>query len=258
MKVWKWKMGAALVFGLALVPAEAAMREFSLADGRAVEAEIVGFNAKNGQVELLLANGQRKKVDASIFVAGDQQYIKDWAALEGFRNPSSFKVECKKNKVESWKEEDEWIEKKLERYVFEVYLENRTDVGIENLTAEYRIFYEQEANEQGGKISKADKVEAGKLDIERLRAKEKRTETTGPVVIYGTDFNLTDYYVPDGDPQKARGEIKGIWIKLTTKTAGGETQERNVYDPASIEGKYTWPKSAEPAERETKKGRKKG
>ncbi|NNJ71296.1 MAG: hypothetical protein HKP10_08440, partial [Kiritimatiellales bacterium] len=59
-------------------PAKAELREFKTPDGKSVMAEIVGYNAKLGKVELKRENGKRVKVKPSVFVEEDQQYITDW------------------------------------------------------------------------------------------------------------------------------------------------------------------------------------
>ncbi|VGO11548.1 hypothetical protein PDESU_00093 [Pontiella desulfatans] len=221
--------------------AVAEMHAFKLPDGRSVEAEIMDYNAKLGQVELQLANGSRKKIDPTIFVQADQDYIKEWASLDGFRSSSQFKIECAKKKLEQWKEGDDAFETKFEKYVYEVSLANRTASEIDPLKVEYRIYYEQEENDMATKkVVNHQQVKSGTLDVERVRAKETRRANTEPVVLKEFEFNMSDYYVEGGDPESTSGELKGIWVRLTVKTKSGQTAVRDVYEPDSIKGKYAW------------------
>jgi hypothetical protein len=221
--------------------AQAEPHEFKLPDGRSIKAEIIGYNAKLGQVELVLANKKRKKINPAIFVEKDQEFIKEWASMDGFRNKSSFKVDCSKKKLEQWKEDDDAFQTKFERYAFEVALENRSALPIEGLKAEYRIFYEQEENDRATKKVVTGKlVKTGALDIERVRPKEKRRIDTESVVLKEFEFNMSDYYVEDGEPESTSGEIKGIWLRLTVSTPSGQTAVRDIYEPESLRGKYAW------------------
>ena len=219
---------------------KAEVHEFSTPDGKTVKAEIIGFNAKLGKVELKREGGKRVKVKPAIFVQADQAYIQEWAALDGFRNPSSFKVECRKKTVEKWKEDGSVHEVKYERKQYEVKIENRTSTPIEGLAVECRIYYEQEKSRPGQSKTTLKLDKPGKLDLTHLRTKETRTLKTDSIVLESRSFNSVDYYYEQGDPQNTEGKLKGIWLRITAKTSGGQTAVRNIYEPASIEGKFRW------------------
>ncbi|MEA2068998.1 MAG: hypothetical protein U9P12_07350, partial [Verrucomicrobiota bacterium] len=204
--------------------------------------------------ELLLANKQRKKIKPAIFVEKDQDFITDWAKLAGFRSPSFFKIECKKDLVEKWKDTEEAevhysnggvdtetiSETKFERVIYEIYLENRNDVPLSNLKFEYRIFYEQSVNaDQAGKLSTSRNNKNGELKVNRLSPKAKMVLKTEAVVIHEKEY-VGEITSGGSNFAKESGEIKGVWIKIHTKTASGETVTRDVYEPEKIKGKYVW------------------
>jgi hypothetical protein len=221
--------------------AGAEMREFKLPDGRSLKAEVVGYQAGSGQVELKREDGKRVKVKPAIFVEDDQNYINEWVSLDGFRNKSHFRVDCSKKKVEQWKEEDESFELKFDRYVYEVALENRNSFSIENLTIEYRIFYEQEKNDQSTrKVVNIKHIKPGKLNVKTIHPKEKRKLSTESVVLNEYEFNSTDFYYENGDPESTGGDIKGIWLRLHVTTSTGQKAKREIFEPTSIAGKYSW------------------
>lgn len=236
--------------------ARAELHEFKLPDGRSIKAEIVDFNAKLGVAELKLENGSVKKIKPSIFVKDDQDYISGWAQLAGFRSPSFFKITCQTDLVEKWKEtetgdisysdgstEEATIsETKYERFVYEIKLENRNAVPLKNIKIEYRIFYEQGLGGSGDERSKltvSKKKVSGDLDLASLAPKKKLILKTKPVVIHEKEYS-GDFDYTGGDPVKESGDIKGIWLQVSTKGADGKKVIRNVYEPASIHGKYTW------------------
>jgi len=241
MKRWFVVAGMS-VFVLLANRVGAEMREFKLPDGRSIKAEIVSFNAKLGKVELKLANGKRKKVNPGLFVEEDQKFIKEWAALDGFRNKRFFKVECAKKRTEKWGEEDSAYQVKYDRYIYNITLENRNEYPLENIKVEYRIFYEQEENDRSTRKVVVNKnVKSGEADVKRILPRGKTVLPTESVVLAKFEFNTGDYYVPGGDPETTSGEIKGIWVRIQIETEGGQTAVRNVFEPAGLEGKYAWP-----------------
>ncbi|VGO21100.1 hypothetical protein [Pontiella sulfatireligans] len=242
---------------LAGIQARAELHTFTLQDGRALEAEVTDFNGRTGLVELKRTDGKRVKVKPDLFVEADQLFIKQWAKMEGFRSPTFFKVECKKSMIEKWKDSEEGeisysdgsVEKetisetKFERFAYEVFLENRNDVALDNLKFEYRIFYEQgTAAGSGSRRSElvvSQKVLPGELKISRLSPKAKTVLKTESIVIHEKEY-IGDFNYRGGDPVKESGDLKGIWLRIHAQSLDGKKVTRNVFEPASIEGKYAW------------------
>lgn len=239
----KYFTGVALTIILSLFAnqAHAEMHAFSLPDGRALSAEIVDYNAKLGKVELKLANGKRKKVKPSIFVEADQAYIKEWVALSAFQKDSALRVDCTKKIFEKWKKESSVQTIKYQKVGYEILLENRTPAPLKGLKAEYRVYYEQEKTNPGqSKKTLSKQTKKGVFELTQLAAKQKKEFATEPVQIEFYDFNSGDYYYTNGDPESTYGEVKGIWFRITMETATGQTVVRNVFEPASIRGRYKW------------------
>jgi hypothetical protein len=106
---------------------------------------------------------------------------------------------------------------------------------------EYKIFYEQEVNDMDkGRVINHEKTENGKLKIKSLGAREKKNFSTKEVELAKYEFNSTEYYVPGGEPQGTKGDIKGMWIRMECETAGGMKSVKDFFEPSSIEGKYRW------------------
>ncbi len=245
--------GLIFTFALLTPRVDAKMREFKLPDGRSLQAEIVDFNGKLGKVKLKLANGKLKTVNPAIFVKEDRKYIKEWASLDGFRNKSFFKVSCSKDMVEKWKEnidrdvsygggssESETVgEVKFEKFAYNLLIENRNDVPLENIKIEYCIFCKQTG--KGRWMNGSDwfqKATKGNLATIKLPAKSKKTVTTGSAIIARQEI-LGDFST---SYEKVGAELEGVWVRITIKTPGGQTATRTVFEPENLEGKYTWPK----------------
>jgi len=247
-------VASVLVFTLSAQRAGAKMREFTSADGRSLQAEIVSFNGTLGKVKLKLADGRIKTVKPAIFVEADRKYIKEWAALDGFRNPSFFKISCRKDQVEKWKEDlvasvytvgdrsnsqkDVVGEMKFEKYAYKLVLENRNAVPLENIGIEYCIFSKQKGKGRWFDAPEWFETEKkGSLTIVKLPAKSKKNITTDTTVI-GKQEILGDFVQ---SYEKVEVEMEGIWVRITLKTPGGQTATRTVFDPENLKGKHAWP-----------------
>lgn len=234
--------------------AQAELHEFNLPDGRSIKAEIVDYNAKLGMVQLRREDGKRlPKVKPTTFVKEDQEYIHNWAKLAGFRSPSLFKITCKDDQIEKWKEEEEGkvrysdgsvetetiSETHFEKFVYNVKLENKNNVPLEGIKFEYRIYYEQGTSKMK-KASKKPKSISGELELRRLSPKQKTILKTKPVVIHKKEY-FGDFTNMDGSlSEPDEGEILGIWLRAYAKGADGKMIVRDVYQPDSLAGKYAW------------------
>lgn len=215
-------------------------REFTLPDGRSLEAEIVQYDERLGQVELKRADGKLIKIKPSVFVEEDQDYIDEWIIHSIFKG-RHITVECNKKKVGQRKEDGNAHFIRIDSFLYEIEIQNRSATEISGLDVEYKIFYEQEVNDMDkGRVINHEKIENGKLKIKSLGAREKRNFSTKEVELAKYEFNSTEYYVPGGDPQSTKGDIKGMWIRMEYETAGGMKSIKDFFEPSSIEGKYRW------------------
>jgi len=244
---------AVLFAGVGFV--QAALHEFTLKDGRTLKAEIVSYNAKLKKVELKREDGKRIPVNPSVFAEEDQKYIMAWATLDGVRNERLFKVNCEKDLVEKWKKEEmgdvtydggdpvkELLStSRFERYVFELNLENKNEFALENLTLEYRVFYEQEVAVGASKVEAKSGVLPGKLDVKRVGPREKMKLKTEAVVLRDTQYPSSITFKGGATMGRESGEIEGIWVRITAAGADGQTVSRDVFEPSSLEGKHKWP-----------------
>ncbi|MCK4564884.1 MAG: hypothetical protein KAU94_09445, partial [Verrucomicrobia bacterium] len=245
MKTHCFKFIALSIFLFGTAHARAELHEFTLKDGRTLKAEIVGYNAKLGKVELKRADGKRVPVKPAVFVEADQKYIKEWTILDGVRNERFFKVACKKVMAEKWKKEEEDEVQyddgsservlvsisKFKRYVYELNLENRNDFAVENLKLEYRVFYEQEVSTGSAKVVAKDKVLSGSLEVKRMGPREKKKLTTEPVVLRDTEYSSDITYGESGiTRERESSEIKGFCLRIIATGSDGQTVLREIFE----------------------------
>lgn len=236
------KTGWCLFVMLLVGTVKAELHEFNLPDGRALKAEILGYNARLGMVELKREDGTPVKVKPSLFVDEDRHYINEWVSLEDFRDSRRMKVDLKERIVKKWREDSDTEQRSFKNVVYEVSLHNKSSLDFNGVKVEYRIYYDKERNNhKTGKVDTIPSVLSGSLDMKSIAASQAHSEVTKPVKLLKYSYNISDYYRIDGkDPESTQDDIRGIWLRLTMETPTGVRAVRDVFEPSSIEGKYKW------------------
>jgi hypothetical protein len=253
---------------LSAVWTNAELHPFVLQDGRALEAEIVDYNARLGKVTLKRQDGKRVSVKPSVFVEADQQFIREWELSKAFNSDRFLKISCDDKTVEKW-EKEEWgtitydgtPEKELmkttqfERIGYEVTFHNMNPTALDGIRMEYWIFFEQ-SEESSIKPEVIQKSKSGQTMIPELTAKKKLLVDTDPVDIFKDSIDRKDLIRGD-DRIGGRGEVHGIRGRLYMKTASGNEIMREFCHPASLSPeRFPW-KTISAASADTGKRKKK-
>ena len=227
---------------------------FTLPDGRSLEAEIVQYDERLGQVELKRTEGKLVKIKPSVFVKSDQDYILDWAASRAFMSPAKLKVEADDRTVKSWKEEEYedvrysngdverelMKETRFEEQVYEIELFNKSDIAIEDVYIEYVVFYEQ-SKETYSKPVMEQKTKRGKIEINRLAGKTSVVKSTDEVKTH-KDNIMSKNWVSGRSRTGGKGRVNGMRARLCKKLPEGEVVFRSFSSPTSLsESRYPWP-----------------
>lgn len=250
---------------------------FTSSDGRTVDAKIVSYDNQSGKVVLERENRKTFSVNSSNFSEKDQLFIKSWDTLQEFSNPTKFKIDIKRNELTTEKKD---IEKeidadnddyggggrrggggdsgpsivasdKITEYNYILELTNKTGLPVDNLTMEYRIFYEQEKTvkippkrerkpDEKEQVSDYESQEEllrleSQEKIKRIEAGETVKISTGKVKITKRSTNRP---FPGITPLK--GELRGAWVKIIAKTPVGATAIREIALPPGIVKKEKW------------------
>jgi hypothetical protein len=250
----------------------AEMHAFSLPDGRALEAEVVDYNARTGLVDLKRADGKRVKVKPDVFVEEDQAYIKEWNAAKSFTSDKFLKISFDEEILKRWKEEiyknltdtegnvEEYLMKeiKYEDVAYQVELRNMNKTPLDGMRMEYRVYYEQ-SRENRDKQKPAQYIWAAKSDISPIPGGQSVKVVTKPVTIY--DDNLNPIGWADGSERvPGRGDVHGIRARIYLKTASGKEIMREACYPKNLSsGEFAWKggtgKPPAPLDSKKKKGK---
>ncbi|VGO14448.1 hypothetical protein PDESU_03010 [Pontiella desulfatans] len=158
------------------------------------------------------------------------------------------------------------------RYRYDITLANRSNLRLEKLDLEYRIFYDQEravredgddqpqqsrgnsrfgGQQQGFYMAVAEeRVESGRLQVDALAPHARKTLPTDSVTILNRNASSS----AEGELIDLEGELNGIWVKVTMKAPDGTVREREVAVPKNIVKKYAWSARPEHAADESRPG----
>jgi hypothetical protein len=135
------------------------------------------------------------------------------------------------------------------KYKYDLTLTNKGGVPLENLTMEYRIYYEQEkaVKEEDEKRKEddtrperyspvsEDKVKDGKVKIGTIEAKETKEVSTDSITLVERTANRRYE-----DKINLKAKLVGAWVKIYMKAPDGQTLERDIALPESIMKKFPW------------------
>ncbi len=240
-----------ITMGISTAIAE--MHAFTLEDGRALEAEIIDYNAKLGKVTLKRMDGKRIPVPSNIFIEADQEYIHEWDAAKAFSSDRFLKIFCDDEKIKERKEEkykdisdtEGNVEKTLmkitafEHIGYEITLQNMNQTAINGVRMEYNIYYEQ-SKESYEKPVADQKTFTDKITLPSLMGKKKTLVMTKGVEIHNDNINSINW-VSGRARVGGKGEVHGMRARIYMKTSSGREIMREFCHPVSLSlGKFPW------------------
>ena len=130
-------MTAVLTIGLAVSAGE--YRDFMSADGKAIRAKILRYDAKARKVTLERDNRKMATIPLVALSSEDQAHVLQWEFNKVFMSESSFKIEAKRKEVKDKNASyGSYVQaRKVEDTAYEIRLQNRSTSKIDNLNIEY-------------------------------------------------------------------------------------------------------------------------
>lgn len=242
-------------------------RAFTDAQGRTVSGKVVAFEAKTGKVQIQREeNGMKIWALPSAFSEKDQQYIRDWVAVQNTLSEKSLRVSVHKshdenggnspetngfssrNTEESMQAKRDGTER-YEHFHYEITFENRSDTAIDGIKVEYRCF------SQFMKESKPteDKVVSGSFNIKEIGSKSSIQTNSKTISLLSTYSKGTiSLETGRGDPsinKTGQDELLGIWIRIYGPLLDGQPTIRDVCFPESLPDKVSWDQVKEPEQK---------
>lgn len=216
--------------------AQAEYREFTDANGRALSAKLVSYNDLQNKVTLKCEGKGIKTFPINIFSETDQQYIISWNKNQDFLSDKKLKVEFNRNKTKktdgSWS--NSWQDRKYYDCSFTIEFENRSTVDFNNVEFEYVIYYSQDHPIHNWTDRKE---EHGTLYVRKTIALPKKSTKeieTEKIILFYRKVGSSSYGSTD-----LEGEVHGIMLNLSIKTATGETISRQIKFPSNLDHAWT-------------------
>lgn len=248
--------------------AEDHYRTFTAKDGRTLNAKIIQYDAHADKLQIERQDKKKITVPSIAFSEKDQAYIKKWHIAQVFLSGTQFKIDVEREEVTSSKKEHEVdmsegfggsrrsgiqtvaIDKNTQ-YKYTLLIDNQSDLSLQNVTMEYRIYYKQQMPVKDAKANKnrqekdprpeqymavdQDKVKDGKVRIEPIEPHSESELSTDSVTLLKRSSNR-----PWGDKVDLKSDLSGAWIKLTMRGPEGEILVREVASSSSIMKKFLW------------------
>lgn len=198
-----------LCLSLSLLATEALQAEpktFTSPDGRTLQAEII--SATPDRVTLKTTAGQTLVAPIDKFIPADQEDIAAWRKANPAKINYRFVADFTKSKEGSSKIKQGNIFVTTERWVCNLKLINQSGQTLEDVSAGYRIFFDQ--LERGEKITRS---KAGRLDFGTLKALQQVVVKTDAVELQAIELE-GGYYFTDGSRARQKEGIRGILIDI--------------------------------------------
>jgi|GEM_PF-3389995 len=242
MKAWGniWIASWAVWLVCASGFADAQYHDFMDTQGRTVRGRVLRYDALSMQVTIETDNRRTATVPVTVFDDEGQAYINEWAKAQDFMDENSLKIEVsrKENDDDSESYDTLNMDMDVENHSYEIELKNRSTTPLNNLKLEYCIYYEQDEVVKH-KQTTDQGVLCGTLDVPDMRPKSEQTLMTEGVTIYKKTLDADwMYYADIKNVQK--GDVDGIWIRITMTTDTGKEFVRDYCLPDSLNNKRTW------------------
>jgi len=214
---------------------ESTFHTFTTSDGRSLNAAIKDYNASTKKIQIKAKDGKELWTLPTVFSDPDQDYIRQWIAVDQFMSPTKFKI-----RVDS--DEDTPFKNRTE-IKHEITLENETDFLLKDLKIEYRAFILKKGYESR---KDSNRVGGGQLHIDEIPRQGKVSKKTQIINLATMLENVTEIG-NDGTTvvnryQKKIGEeqLKGFWIKVYGPEIDGNPSIREWCYPSDTSEKFQW------------------
>jgi len=213
-------------------------RDFTDTQGRIIRGCVKAYDARKKLVTIERDNRKTARVPITVFSEADQRYIRDWQVAQLFMSVSGFKVDLKKKVIRKWTETGD-ARRDYEKVIYEVICANRGETPMKNLRIAYNIFYEQEKLFNSGQVTEKE-CGTGRIPAKGIEGHSKAVFSTKPIVVYAQRLlDGYDGYV-GGLPERQRGEVKGIVVRVTLILPSGMKATRVFCSPSDLKSRYAW------------------
>ncbi|MEM8866873.1 MAG: hypothetical protein AAGC73_01270 [Verrucomicrobiota bacterium] len=218
-------------------------RELTNPKGQSINARPVGVYGDKIQIEM--QDGRKMSVSTSLFSQEDALYLDDWAISYLAGKDQLLKVEAKRKEVRTkdYKKDvpltsggvaEDALEVEEFDGFYEVSLTNQSELKIDLLRVEYRIFSEQEDIAQRESEDVRYTRKGGLLEY-TLGPRETKMQTTESVKLVETKLGKGIVWSGGGD-LKQKAKMAGVWCRVYS----GDTMIQEFAQPTVLMKRANW------------------
>jgi len=226
--------------------AEGEFHVFTDMQGRAVMLKVVDCDLTHNKVMVEREDGRRRSVKVSGFSESDQAYIKAWYMANELISEQNLRISIDEEIIRRDEDIQGRIyqgrtlvggivgESKHEQIAYVIAIENRSELPVEQVQIEYKIYYEQAERHMKVREQKIF-FQSGRLPT--LEARGKVTFKTQSVEVIRERLFGKRY----ADHRPAEGYVHGIRGRLIVKLSDKQEVVREFQYPSSLSDKrYPW------------------
>ena len=216
--------------------ARADYRDFTDTQGREIKAELIRYDAIKKKVTIKRKGKGNATVPISLFSEDDQKYIVAWDEGQEFLSDRKLKIKFNRHKKKNvdYSSDTYSMSRKYYDCSYGITLANGSTTDFKEVTLEYVIFYRQDKHI---KNNSEREEQQGTLYVKKTIILPKKSETeieTDKLLLYTyRESGFSDNW-PD-----IQSEVHGIILKLSMKSATGETFSRQIKSPEKLNHVWT-------------------
>ena len=220
-----------VVLGAACAGAET--RTLTDTQGRTIEGTILSFDSENQTIEFQRLDGKKGSLKLSLLSEKDQVFIREWAVETAFMTELKIVPRLVTTPVATEDTRDKDVTKQVAEFNYDVTLSNASSAALGKVEAEYCIFYRQGIR-SGSTINYDEGVCYGKATWDSVKASGAVSLQSKKIKLYSAVGASTLF----GQAGFSDANVRGIWLRLTTKLPSGEklTREMRTADDTG----YVW------------------
>lgn len=212
---------------------EGTLHTFTSPEGETLNAVIRAYSEANGKIQIERDDGRLLWAEPTAFSEPDQEYIRQWIAVDQFMSVMDFKIKGESD--EETTPEDATIIK------YEITLSNNTEVPFKDLKVEYRAFIHIQGYEGREDSSRVD---GGQLLIPEILPGQEVSTNTQPITL---EVQTEQVREADGSggataysKKTSEERMKGFWVKVYGPAIDGKPAVREWCHPPDTMDDFSW------------------
>ena len=196
---------------------ELEFHRFTDTQGNTFRGVLKAYNSKTGVATIRRLDGKTGDAKLSLFSEADRLYIRIWGLKDSFTRGVTITPQQITRKLGEDEASISDATKIIWQTGYALKLRNTSNYDFSEIAMEYCIFYRQGIRKAGEQVYSEGTLYNQEL-LEPLKSNEERIITTKLTKLYQERGQESLFGAISG----SKAEVRGIWIRLTTRLPSGE------------------------------------